>query len=197
VLNFTATCQSNFEQGVALTLHTWENLTLAVQNEWGGPDSADKRDWFAGTIVELFPDLTKPQNARSSGLVSEDVQEPDLIDVRERLLQVMEDEFEVVIDDGTDATIAEQIMRLRKSCIKGQFSEVEALQQKWSAKKDKKVIFHRGEDQDAETDWETDDEDDDGDVEMEEAPKLMPTPREKLVPEVDEDGFTKVTRKKR
>ena len=47
-----------------------------------------------------------------------------------------------------------------------------------------------------ETDWDTDDDEDEGgDVEMGDAPELVR--REKEEPEVDEEGFTKVTRKKR
>ena len=48
-----------------------------------------------------------------------------------------------------------------------------------------------------ETDWDEEDGEDEGerkDVEMDEAPQLVEKPkREKLEPEVDEDGFTKVT----
>ena len=60
-MSLTATCQANFEQGVAFALHLWPALTLSVQNNWGGADSADKRDWFAGAVVDLFPDLAKPK----------------------------------------------------------------------------------------------------------------------------------------
>ena len=35
------------------------------------------------------------------------------------------------------------------------------------------------------------------DVDMDEAPELVAVPKEKPQPEIDEDGFTKVTRKKR
>ncbi|KAJ4293751.1 rRNA accumulation- protein [Collariella sp. IMI 366227] len=86
-----ATCQTNFEQSVAITLHLWPALTLAVQNNWGGPDSSDKRDWFAGAIVDLFPDE----------------------DVEAVLLQVMLDEFEVNVDDDSAFEVAEQVVRLR------------------------------------------------------------------------------------
>ncbi|KAL8688147.1 MAG: hypothetical protein Q9218_005869, partial [Villophora microphyllina] len=44
-----------------------------------------------------------------------------------------------------------------------------------------------------------DEEDDDGDVEMEmeEAPQLVKVAKEKVVPRVDEEGFTEVVGKKR
>lgn len=199
-----ATCQSSFEQGVALALHLWADLTLAVQNNWGGPDSADKRDWFAGAVVELFPDLTAkgaPTTATGSAAESSDDNEPDAACVEEFLLQVMLDEFEVNVDDDSSFEVAEQILRVRAECAKGKFDEVDALRKRWEGKKGGKVVFKKGEDQDNDTDWddtdgeEEDDEGEDEDVEMGDTP--LPARKEKEEPEVDEDGFTKVTKKKR
>ena len=45
---------SKFEQGLTLIINTWQALTLAVQNQWGGPDSSDKRDWMCGAVADLF-----------------------------------------------------------------------------------------------------------------------------------------------
>ncbi|KAG7286129.1 hypothetical protein NEMBOFW57_008432 [Staphylotrichum longicolle] len=221
-----ATCQSTFEQGVALALNLWPALTLAVQNNWGGPDSADKRDWFAGAVVELFPDVSQltpaqlqqrtsqpaqqqqqtqqqPQSQSQQNGTSAATEEPDQEDVEAVLLQVMLDEFEVNVDDDSAYEVAEQVVRLRGDCVRGRFDEVEALRRRWESKRGNKVVFKKAEDQDdEETDWDTDedgDEDDDDDVEMGEAPALVAQQprREREEPEVDEDGFTKVTRKKR
>lgn len=204
-----ATCQSNFEQGVAFALHLWPDLTLAVQNNWGGPDSEDKRDWFAGAVVELFPDLSKASAAAAAAAAasaaqdgSADSDEPDAGYVEEFLLQVMLDEFEVNVDDDSSFEVAEQIVRVRGECLKGKFEEVEALRRKWEGRKGSKVVFKKAEDQDDDTDWDTDEDGDDDemedeDAEMGDAPPLVQTRREKEAPEVDEDGFTKVTRKKR
>jgi len=174
---------------VALSLSLWPALTLAVQNQWGGPSSSDKRDWFGGAIVDLF--ATRPDT--------------DIEDVETMLLQVMLDEFEVNVDDESGFEVAEQIMRLRKDCSKGDFTEVAQLKDQWEkkGKGGKQVEFkrvERGEEED-DTDWdsddleETDEEYEDGDVEMGEAPSILE--KEKPVPEVDEDGFTKVTGKKK
>lgn len=193
-----------------MSLHLWPSLTLAVQNHWGGPDSEDKRDWFAGAIAELFPDLStspaalaalrssKQQSVSKSNGSGGDTttEEPDLETVEEVLLQVMFDEFEVNVEDESAFSVAEQIIRLRKQCAKGKFDEVEELSQRYQARKDKALQFTRGKDQESEDDaWE--DGSEDNDIEMDEAPPLAPTLKEKPDPEVDEDGFTKVTRKKR
>jgi len=114
------------------------------------------------------------------------------------LLQVMLDEFEVNVDDESGFDVAEQIMRLRKDCGRGNFNEVEELREKWTSKSGKEIKFERvdREDADDDTDWDSDDlesEDDEGDVEMGDAP----APKERTAPEVDEDGFTKVVSKKK
>ncbi|KAK1251987.1 hypothetical protein MKX07_007466 [Trichoderma sp. CBMAI-0711] len=199
-----ATRQSNFEQAVACALHLWPALTLAVQNGWGGPDSADKRDWFAGAVVDLFPEFTDAQPGEAARTTAE---EPDMEDVETVLLQVMVDEFEVNIDDDSALEVARSIVKARSECAIGEFNEeVKKLRERFANRKGTKVdqMFKKAEDQDQDTDWESGDsgEDDDdegngGDVDMDEAPPLVSVPKEKPAPEVDDDGFTKVTRKKR
>jgi pre-rRNA-processing protein TSR2 len=121
--------------------------------------------------------------------------------LEEFLLNVMLDEFEVNVDDESGYEVAEQIMRMKKNCIRGEFGEVAALKEKWDAKRgneDLEKVFERrerGEEED-ETDGSDDEDMEDGDIKMDEAPALVRT-REPVVPEVDEEGFTKVTKKKR
>ncbi|KAK7736573.1 rRNA accumulation-related protein [Cytospora paraplurivora] len=203
-----ATRQARFEQGVALSLNLWPALTLSVQNNWGGPDSADKRDWFAGQVVEQFPDLSSASDnssAPTNGTQKRDEQadgEPDVEYVEELLLQVMLDEFEVNVDDDSAFDVATEIIRLRGQCARGNFEDVDRLLARWQGRKGVKVEgqFTRAQDQDEDTDWDDTDGDDDGDDDdddMEEAPPLVEAPKkEKAAPEVDDDGFTKVTRKR-
>lgn len=193
--------QNHFEQSVAFALHLWPALTLSVANGWGGPDSSEKRDWFAGAIVELFPEFTdaKPDASKKKD------EEPDLEDVETVLLQVMMDEFDVNVDDDSGVEVAGQIIKARKQCAQGQYDEYKALSERFANRKGKKVdqMFKEVEDKDQDTDWESDDsadddDDDEGgaDVAMGDAPPLVREPKEKPPPEVDEDGFTKVTKKR-
>jgi len=46
--------QVAFREGVQYLFHSWTALKLAVDGEWGGHDSAAKRDWFVDTIVDYF-----------------------------------------------------------------------------------------------------------------------------------------------
>ncbi|WDK09080.1 pre-rRNA-processing protein TSR2 [Colletotrichum graminicola] len=192
-------CQSTFEQAVALSLHMWPALSLAVQNNWGGPDSTDKRDWFAGAVAEAFPEFSKITNGQAVPAANAP-EEPDTEYVETMLLQIMLDEFEVNVDDETGFDVAEQIIKLRGDIAKGNFEAVDSLRNKWESRKGAKVegLYKKVEGGDQETDWEDDSEDDeDEDVDMDDAPQLVRAPKEKPEPEVDEDGFTTVTRKKK
>lgn len=184
---------------VCLHLHSWPALTLAIQNGWGGDKqiSADKRDWLAGAVSGLL--TLRPAQIHDVG------------DLEEVLLQVMLDEFEIVVDDGSAEEVAKKIWGSASKVRDGDVRELEEMYSKWQEKQarggEKVVNVVRGEDKDGdETDW--DDEDDeeawdgfpDGeDTEMSEAPQLMDTKKEKqkVEPEVDEDGFTKVVSKKK
>ena len=184
--------QSKFDLSIALALSTWPALTLAVQNSWGGPDSLEKRDWFAGAISDLIS--TTP--------------DADVEYVEEFVLQVMNDEFDVNVEDGSGEKIAAKIIGLRKLTMQGDFGMVDEMFSKWQERQSKgggggKINFqHVARDGDEDdTDWDSDDieeeDDDDDDVDMEDAPSLVKAPKEKVQPKVDEEGFTEVVGRKR
>ncbi|CAA7268688.1 unnamed protein product [Cyclocybe aegerita] len=167
-----------FARGVIARLAVWATLRLAVQEGWGGPDSAAKRTWLASVIVDSF---------------EEQIPAPDDQYVEEQLLQIMADEFETVIEDGSAETVAQDIVkiwdetRIGKQALVLQFEELAEKVKGKRPNAQEKVVS------DDEGDWEDDDGEDDEDED--EAPRLLehppprPPPRE---PEVDEDGFTMV-----
>lgn len=176
--------QAKFELGIWLSLFNWQALTVSVANNFGGPNGSDKRDWLAGQISEII------------------AQEPstDVEDIEVVLLQVMQDEFDVNVEDDSEVAVAEQIMKIREETSEGDFSTVDRLYQRWEEKKGRaadvgniQVIEHTGADGGDDEDFDEDDEDD----EMEDAPPLVRAapPREKQQPEVDDEGFTKVTKR--
>lgn len=177
-----------------------------MQNNWGGPDSADKRDWFAGQVVEQFPSFASSASTASTSTTTNGSkaqqeasadEEPDAEYIEELLLQVMLDEFEVNVDDESGFDVATDIVRLRTQCGKGNFEEVDRLLARWESRKGAKVVMKQGEDQDNDTDWDDTDGEEDDDEEMDEAPALVAAPKkEKKEPEVDEDGFTMVSKKR-
>ncbi|RDA93917.1 hypothetical protein CP533_4502 [Ophiocordyceps camponoti-saundersi (nom. inval.)] len=193
----STTRQTNFEQAVAYALHLWPALTLAVHNGWGGAASSDKRDWFAGAVVDLFPAF--------AGTVTTQPDEPDVDDVEEVLLQVMADEFDVDVDDESAADVARVIVDARAQCALGQFGHVEALRERFCARGGASVdaMFKQAPGADSDSDWDTDgskDEtgaDDGDDTAMNDAPPLATVAKGKPEPQIDQDGFTMVTKKKK
>lgn len=158
-----------------------------MQNQWGGPDSSEKRDWLAGQISELF--ASEPLT--------------DQEDVEVMLLQVLEDEYGCRVEDETEVEVAKNMMALRKEISEGKTEGVDALHKKWQARNGKEIqtgnvnVHERCE----EGEWDSVDEesDEDEDVDMDDAPALVAAkPKEpKPAPEIDEDGFEKVVGKKR
>ncbi|KAM0720677.1 hypothetical protein Q7P37_004814 [Cladosporium fusiforme] len=174
--------QSAFDHGIWYALSLWPALHVAVQNSWGGPDSSEKRDWFAGAVSDLF-----------SGRQDTDAEELEAF-----MLQIMQDEFDCNVEDETEGEVARTILVLRKTLLEGDVSAFEALEKRWKSrgmmKADVQVIDNG------------DGEVDDGDIdEMDEEEDRAPqaggqapvVPRERQEPQVDDDGFTKVVGKKR
>ncbi|SPO04856.1 related to TSR2 - Twenty S rRNA accumulation protein [Cephalotrichum gorgonifer] len=204
------TMQTNFEQGIAYALHLWPDLTLAVSNQLGGPDSSDKRDWLAGAVVDLFPPFAKPSSSTTPNSTTANANASEDIDnfyIQEFLQGAMEDNFELMLEDGDPALwrVAEQIVRVRRECAEGKFGNVDVLRAKWLESKGKGVeaLYRKGEDQDQDTDWDSEEGDDESgdegagaDTDMGEAPPLVQA-MERAPPEVDEDGFTKVASRRR
>lgn len=123
------------------------------------------------------------------------------------MLQVMNDEFDVNVEDGSGEEIAAKIIGLRKLTLQGDFAMVDEMYSRWQERQSKgdgggKIKFQhvtRNDDED-DTDWDSDDieeEDADDDVEMEDAPSMVKAPKEKVQPKVDEEGFTEVVGRKR
>ena len=79
--------KKKFTHSTALIIHSWSALDIAVKNEWAGPHSSDIRDWLGGVIVDLF---SFPQTKNV-----------EIEDIEEILLQVLEDEFELRLEDDS------------------------------------------------------------------------------------------------
>lgn len=172
--------QARFELGVCMVIYGWENLQTAVDAQWGGADSADKRDWLVGSVVEMFDE---------SYIECEDIED--------RLNGVMEDEFGTVLEDDSALPIAAQVITIWRECDKGDFTQVDALYKAFQEKEEKKkagLLQSKKVEVTGDSDSEyTDVEDDEEvpalneDVEMNEA--------EPQGPIVDDDGFELVQKK--
>ncbi|KAF2725032.1 hypothetical protein K431DRAFT_194278, partial [Polychaeton citri CBS 116435] len=175
--------QQLFDNGIWYTISLWDALHTAIQNGWGGEDSLEKKDWFAGVISELFTQR----------------RDTDQEDVECVLLQIMQDEFDCNVEDESEVEIAKTIMGLRKSLMDRDMAPSMEMEKRWKNRGQLKSDIQDG----GEIIEEVDDDDwdgGDGDVEMdEEPPKLVPVVERpaRPEPEVDDDGFTKVAGKKK
>lgn len=166
---------------ISVTLHNWPNLTIAIQHDPDTASAKDKRDFLAGAISDLL----------STNQVSE---AEDLEDV---LVQFLYDEFEITVDerDQSPWEAAVKIMSGREKILQGDYSQVDRWYEEWVERQrtgSGLIAVQMVDDEGQETDWDEEDGEEE-DVEMSEAPQLVEKPKkEKLEPEVDEDGFTKV-----
>jgi pre-rRNA-processing protein TSR2 len=179
--------QQTLDLSIWYTLSLWPALHVAVADSWGGPDSADKRDWFAGAISDLL--TSRP--------------ETDHDDLVEFLLQVMQDEFECNVEDDSEEKVVGELLDVRRRVlVEGDVSVLGELEVRWRNRGQIKTniqIVENDQSVGDDEDW----EEEDGDVRMADAqdivPDLVPVlqKKERPGPEVDEDGFTKVVGKKK
>ncbi|KAJ7499873.1 Pre-rRNA-processing protein TSR2-domain-containing protein [Mycena latifolia] len=174
-----------FARGVIARLATWDTLRLAVQEGWGGSGALQKRTWLASVIVDAF---------------EETLPTPDDQYVEEILVQVLADEFDTNLEDGSAEPVALAIVRMWDETRAGRDDLVLEFEGKAERIRGQRAVAQEVAHADAE-EWE--DEDDDGDSGMDEdeegeVPQLTePIHRRHEEPEIDEDGFTMVKGKGR
>ncbi|KAG8532923.1 uncharacterized protein KY384_002801 [Bacidia gigantensis] len=122
--------------------------------------------------------------------------------LEEFLARAVNDNFDVHFDDGSTTEVASRIRGLRKMTLEGDFKLVDDMYAKWQEKQatggEKKILAKQVEgNEDEDTDWDSEDMEDEDDANMEDAPQLVKTPKERIMPKVDEEGFTEIIGKKR
>jgi pre-rRNA-processing protein TSR2 len=185
-------------------------LTIAVNEEWGGPESADKKTWIASTIIDEFesrasylpptePSSTSPLEFADPATANDPPLDYD--DLGDLINQMMSDEFESNIEDGSIDAVAGDIVRLWRDILQPASGAqpstvVEALERKAGEIKGKGIKATKGaglqtDDGDSDSEWDDESDQEDG-MDVDEAPQLVPTERERVEPVVDDDGFTLV-----
>ncbi|OCH87093.1 hypothetical protein OBBRIDRAFT_689997, partial [Obba rivulosa] len=169
-----------FARGVIARLALWPALRIAVDQSWGGPESAEKRTWLASVLVDAFEEQDPA---------------PDVTYVELTLLQVMEDEFETVLEDGSAEAVAKDVVRLWEEVQAGRSEGVLAFEEQAEKIRGKRIQVEEGAAEDS--DWEDDsDLDEEGEEEgaEDDTPALLDNQQgsKRPEPEVDEDGFTTV-----
>lgn len=127
----------------------------------------------------------------------------DYDDLADMIHQMISDEFEANIEDGSIDAVSGDIIRLWRDILRPAADAqpstiVEALERKAGDVKGKSVQATKGEglqmvDGDSDSDWDDEaDEDEEMQIDGAEAPQLVATERERQEPVVDDDGFTLV-----
>ena len=97
---------TNFQAGVTATLRSWSALRTAVEQSWGGTESPTKAEDLRTNIFTFF-DGTSPKPKMS------------LEELEDNLLAYMEEEFGIVLEDGSEIEISNLIWNMYECCSKG------------------------------------------------------------------------------
>jgi len=214
-----------FARGVLALFDLWPALAIAVREQWGGPDSSDKRTWMASTIIDEFesratylllsipsaPSASSTSPASSSSppraVDPQSASDPplDQDELGDLINQMMSDEFDANVEDGSIDLVASDIVRLWRDMLKpglGMSAEdvVSALERKADEVRRTGVKANVGaelEEVDGDSESGSGSESGDGMDIDEEAPRLeaRENGKEKHEPVIDDDGFTLVQAK--
>lgn len=135
----------------------------------------------------------------------ESTPDADVEYVEEFLLQVMNDEFETNLEDGSGEEVAVKILGLRKLTLDGNFALVDDMYSRWEQGQSRgveTVSFKHIEIREDEGYIDEGSDElgvgpSDEDVEMEQAPALVYISTEKAQPNLDDEGFTEVISKRK
>ncbi|TEB06305.1 hypothetical protein FA13DRAFT_1739993 [Coprinellus micaceus] len=173
-----------FARGVIARLSIWPVLRVALQESWGSSGGGDKKTLLASEIVDAFDQAELPDDEY----------------VEDILLQIMEEEFEVGIEDGSAESVAKDIVKIYDDVKQGKTDLVQKFEELADKAKGKQVEVNVQKAASDDEDWEDDDGESDEDVEMDEdVPQLMQPEselRRREEPEIDEEGFTMVKKGK-
>jgi pre-rRNA-processing protein TSR2 len=178
--------REKFTLGISLLFKTqWTALKLAVDMQWGGHDSEDKRDWLIDVMVNYFD-----KNGKDT----------DVDDLETILNQVMTDEFNTLLEDDSAYQVSQDLIKMYNECIQGNYSTIDLLQSNQKFIK-QNAFFSKKAKNDEEDEVDSDDEEQqsgessamkiDGMMDIDNL--TIPSKNE---PIIDGDGFTLVTRKR-
>ncbi|KAH1187997.1 pre-rRNA-processing protein TSR2 homolog [Mauremys mutica] len=93
-----------FGQGVRAVLGSWAALQIAVEHGFGGAHGREKAEWMVGAVEQYFH--------------SNAALEPD--EVEDFLAEVLNNEFDTIIEDGSLAEVSQQLQSLFARCQRGE-----------------------------------------------------------------------------
>jgi pre-rRNA-processing protein TSR2 len=97
-----------FRAGVTASLRSWSALRTAVESGWGGNESIQKAEDLRNNIFDHFNGSSVPPKTMI-----------DVTDLEDALAIFMEEEFSVVLDDGSERQVADVIWKMYEACSTG------------------------------------------------------------------------------
>ena len=95
-----------FQGGVTATLRSWSALKTAVEQSWGGTESQSKAEDLRNNIFNFFDgQSSKPKMTQE--------------ELEDNLASFMEEEFGIVLEDGSEIEISNLIWNMYEDCSKG------------------------------------------------------------------------------
>ncbi|XP_053173805.1 pre-rRNA-processing protein TSR2 homolog [Scomber japonicus] len=167
-----------FTQGVSAVLHSWPVLQIAVDNGFGGVYGQQKADWLVDVVQQYFHD-----NA--------DLQQ---YEVEDFITQLMDQEFDTVVDDGSLPQVSKQLMQMFGQWQQGALQQLSHTVQSLTQKKTQRAKVTAPP---TESDQESDDEETQMECEASSPSVSKQTDPPPPPPSQDEeDGWTVVRKKK-
>ena len=97
---------TTFQGGVTATLRSWSALKTAVEQSWGGTESQSKAEDLRNNIFNFFDgQSSKPKMTQE--------------ELEDNLASFMEEEFGIVLEDGSEIEISNLIWNMYEDCSKG------------------------------------------------------------------------------
>eukprot|EP00898_Chlorokybus_atmophyticus_P001340 jgi/Chlat1/2206/Chrsp17S02767 len=107
-----------FEEAVGACLYRWTALRLAVENQWGGRNSAEKANQLHQDILSWF-------HTTKGALYADELE--DVLD------DALVRDFCVEAEDNSPQEVSEQLLQLYDECTKGNFAPALDLKHKAAA----------------------------------------------------------------
>ncbi|XP_077185680.1 pre-rRNA-processing protein TSR2 homolog [Paroedura picta] len=92
-----------FSQGVKAVLGNWPVLQIAVENGFGGAYSQEKAEWMVGAVEQYFQSNADLEPEEVDGFLEE----------------VMNNEFDTMIEDGSLSQVSQQLCLFFSHCQQG------------------------------------------------------------------------------
>jgi pre-rRNA-processing protein TSR2 len=106
----TAALMDEFKAGVTACLRSWSALRTAVERGWGGHDSIQKAEDLRASILQHMDGSSGFRFPPSRDMM-------DVLDLEDTLAIFMEEEFSIVLEDGSEKQVAQVIWQMYHDCF--------------------------------------------------------------------------------